>query len=194
VFKVPDQLTTKEASPEKAPPDLSLPKDKPYVAEPEKAPTDMKEYIALQQARRAASEENAAKENADAAARELGPSAEQKRDEKIKRNFENGTNGIFQIISLDDKSAHFSFLGWKGDFGTSKRAFYEVEAKPNQDVRLVMIRKMIGLIREHYQGDFNWESQRLGRTIVMSARVEDSAGLEDFLMIEFFGNNYKTAN
>jgi hypothetical protein len=85
-------------------------------------------------------------------------------------------------------------LGWKGDFGTSKRSFYEVEAKPNQDVRLVMIRKMIGLIREHYQGDFNWQSQRQGRTIILSARVEDSEGLEEFLMIEFFGKNYKTAN
>ena len=52
---------------------------------------------------------------------------------------------------------------------------------------------MISLIREHYQGDFNWESHRMARTIVLSARPEDSAGLEDFLMLEFFGQNYKTA-
>ena len=55
-----------------------------------------------------------------------------------------------------------------------------------------MIRRMIALIRVHYQGDFDWESQRLGRTIVKSARPEDSAELEDFLMQEFFGRNYKT--
>jgi hypothetical protein len=197
-FTVPDEMVAKEIkpdkTPEKQPPDLSVPKDKPYVAEPEKPPTDMKEYIAQQKAKRADAEESAAKENAEAAAREHGPSKEQQRDAKIKRNFENGTNGLFEILSLDDRNAHFSFLGWKGDFGTSKRTFFEVEAKPNQDVRLVMVRRMIGLIREHYQGDFNWQSQRQGRTIIMSARVEDSAGLEEFLMMEFFGNNYKSAN
>jgi outer membrane biosynthesis protein TonB len=201
VFKVPEELVAKKETPEKTPekpvektPDLSVPKDKPYVPEPEKAPTDMTEYIAQQKAKRAAAEESAANENAEAAARELGPSAEAKRDARIKQNFQNGTNGLFEILSLDDRNAHFSFLGWKGDFGTSKRSFYEVEAKPNQDVRLVMIRKMIGLIREHYQGDFNWQSQRQGRTIILSARVEDSEGLEEFLMIEFFGKNYKSAN
>jgi outer membrane biosynthesis protein TonB len=197
VFKVPEELVAKKETPEKSAdkkPDLSLPKDKPYVQEPEKAPTDMKEYIAQQKAKRAAAEESAANENAEAAARELGPSAEQKRDARIKQNFQNGTNGFFEILSLDDRNAHFSFLGWKGDFGTSKRKFYEIEAKPNQDIHLLMVRKMIGIIREHYQGDFNWQSQRLGRTIIQSARVEDSASLEDFLMVEFFGNNYKTAN
>ena len=55
-----------------------------------------------------------------------------------------------------------------------------------------MIRRMIAIIRQHYQGDFDWESQRLGLTISKSARLEDSAELEDFLMQEFFGTNYKT--
>ena len=54
-----------------------------------------------------------------------------------------------------------------------------------------MIRKMIWLIRQHYQGDFNWDSQRLARVVVQSARPEDNAGLEDFMMMEFFGGNYK---
>jgi hypothetical protein len=48
------------------------------------------------------------------------------------------------------------------------------------------------LIREHYQGDFNWDSQRLGRTIIKSARIEDNTELEEFLMMEFFGTHYKT--
>lgn len=54
-----------------------------------------------------------------------------------------------------------------------------------------MIKKMISLIRRHYDGDFNWESQRLGREVVKSARPEDSAELEEFMMMEFFGTNYK---
>ena len=46
---------------------------------------------------------------------------------------------------------------------------------------------MIAIIREHYDGDFPWESHRLGRTIMKSTRLEDSEELEDFLMKEFFG-------
>ena len=50
-----------------------------------------------------------------------------------------------------------------------------------------IIRRMIELIRKHFKGDFNWESHRLNRVIVLSARIDDNDGLEDFLMLEFFG-------
>ena len=50
-----------------------------------------------------------------------------------------------------------------------------------------MVRRMIELIRTHYTGDFNWESHRLQRVVVLSARKEDQGELEDFLMREFFG-------
>ncbi|MNC97247.1 hypothetical protein D3C83_148520 [compost metagenome] len=50
-----------------------------------------------------------------------------------------------------------------------------------------MVRRMIELIRSHYQGDFHWESHRLGRTVVLSARRPDQRALEDFLLREFFG-------
>jgi hypothetical protein len=46
---------------------------------------------------------------------------------------------------------------------------------------------MIELIRQYHKGDFNWESYRLDRVVVLSARSEDSKGLEDFLIREFFG-------
>ena len=45
---------------------------------------------------------------------------------------------------------------------------------------------MIDLIRTHYKGDFNWDSHRLGRVVVLSARIEDTTGLEEFMMREFF--------
>jgi hypothetical protein len=45
---------------------------------------------------------------------------------------------------------------------------------------------MIELIRKHYSGDFNWDSRRLGRVVVLSARIEDTASLEGFMMKEFF--------
>ena len=155
------------------------------------APTDMASYIAQQRAKRESAESDAARQNAQAAAADQGLTEEQKRDERIKNNLKSGTNGIFEIQRLEAKSASFSFKGWT-DYSNVKLKFYEVEASNGQDIRLVMMRRMIAIIREHYDGDFPWESHRLGRTITKSARIEDSEELEDFLMQEFFGRNYKT--
>jgi outer membrane biosynthesis protein TonB len=179
-FSVPDVMTIPEPAPDKVP----APDDKPV---------DMMAYVNKKRAERDAEEASAARINAEAVAKERGPSEDEKRDAKIKSNFQNGTNGIFEITSLGNRNATFTFLGWVGDFSASHRQYFNVEASRGEDVRRVMIRRMISLIREHYQGDFNWESHRMGRTIVLSARPEDSAGLEDFLMLEFFGQNYKTA-
>jgi hypothetical protein len=70
--------------------------------------------------------------------------------------------------------------------------YFDIPAKAGQDTRLLMVKRMISLIREHYQGDFTWESRRLARSVTLSAKLEDNAGLEDFLMTEFFGPNYKS--
>ena len=67
------------------------------------------------------------------------------------------------------------------------REVIEVDAGLGGNVELAMVRRMIDLIRGHYKGDFNWESHRLGRVVVMSARSEHQTELEDFLMREFFG-------
>ncbi len=179
-FTVPEVLTTPKPSPEVAPAKDS-------------APTDMASYVKARQAQRQATEADAAKQNAAAVAREVGPSESKIRDERIKNNFKNGTNGIFEITSLNSRHAAFAFRGWTNDYSNARRESFEVEASTGQDVRLLMIRKMITLIRQHYQGDFNWDSHRLGRVEVKSARPEDSANLEDFMMMEFFGPNYKTA-
>ncbi|WP_239250477.1 hypothetical protein [Candidatus Nitrotoga sp. M5] len=106
----------------------------------------------------------------------------------IRRNLQPpGTSGIFQIISMGVRTARFSFRGWTTDYNNSRREIIEVDAGLNGDVERAVIRRMIELIRKHFKGDFNWESQRLNRVIVLSARLEDNAGLEDFLMLEFFG-------
>jgi hypothetical protein len=179
VFKVPEVLATPKPAPE------HLPQEKP----PE---TDMFAALNAKRAAREAQEGDAARQNAVAEAAEQGLTEEQKRDERIKNNLKSGTNGIFEIKRLESKNASFSFKGWT-DYSNVKLQYYEVEASEGQDVRLVMIRRMIAIIREHYNGDFPWESHRLGRTITKSARQEDGAELEDFLMQEFFGQNYKTA-
>ncbi|MSP86126.1 MAG: hypothetical protein EXR38_05785 [Methylotenera sp.] len=158
------------------------------------APVDMMAYVNAKRAQRQASEADAAQQNAQAVAREAGPSAEQMREERIKNNFKNGTNGIFEITSLSARHAGFSFRGWTNDYSNARQESFEVEAGIGQDVRLIMIRKMIWLIRQHYQDDFNWDSQRLGRVVSQSARPADNAGLEEFMMMEFFGSNYQKAS
>ena len=187
-FSVPKTMITSQASPQQVP----VAPVKPQPQSPTDAPTDMASYVAQHRAQREASEADAARQNAAAAAAEQGQSEEAKRDARIKNNFSNGTNGIFEITDLSSTSAKFSFLGWTSSMSNARSEFFDIEAKNGQDVRLLMIRRMITLIRVHYQGDFDWESQRLGRTISKSARLEDSAELEDFLMQEFFGKNYKT--
>jgi hypothetical protein len=194
-FKVPDILATNKPVSEKIPSNLTIPKETTQTETPpeDAPPVDMMAYVNQQRAKRAAQESDAARQNAEATARERGPSAEQLRDERIKQNFQTGVNGIFEITNLEARNASFTFNGWTNNFSSARREFFEVQANPGQDVRLLMIQKMISLIRRHYQGDFNWESHRMNRTIVMSARPEDNAGLEEFMMLEFFGQNYKTA-
>lgn len=188
-FSVPKVLTTPQPSPQ------TVPITSPINPQPQistDAPVDMMAMVNQKRAQREEQESDAARQNAAAAAAERGPSPEEKRDANIKRNFQSGTNGVFEITRLESRSASFTFLGWTSSLSNARREFFEVEASAGQDVRLLMIRRMISLIRTHYQGDFDWESHRLGQAIVLSARTEDSAGLEDFLMVEFFGQNYKT--
>ena len=142
VFKVPDVLATNKPSPE------VLPKEsKPNDSKPTDAPVDMMAYVNQKRAQRESQEADAARQNAEATAREQGPSAEQIRDERIKKNFENGTNGIFEITSLGSRNATFAFRGWTNDFSNSRKEFFEVEAKSGQDIRLMMIKKMIVIPR-----------------------------------------------
>ncbi|MEN6586610.1 MAG: hypothetical protein ABFE02_11280 [Sulfuricella sp.] len=141
-------------------------------------PTDLMAYVNAARERRRAAEMPAARE----------PSADEIRMANIKRNLQpQGTNGIFQIISLGLHTGKFSFRGWTTGSSNSRRELIEVDAGPNGDLERAMVRSMIELIRRYYKGNFNWESQRLDRVIVLSARLEDNAGLEDFMLREFFG-------
>lgn len=190
----PKVMTQKPSS---KPSDFNLPEAAPSpapsapVTPAKDQPVDMMAYVNAKRQQRLAMENDAAKQNAEAVAKEQGPSAEQVREQRIKDNLKVGTNGIFEITSLSARHAGFSFRGWTSDYSNARREAFEVEAGVGQDIRLLVVRKMIVLIRQHYQGDFNWESQRLGRIVIQSARPEDNAGLEDFMMMEFFGTYYK---
>lgn len=149
---------------------------------------DMMEMINAARARRATAE------NAQTAEESASPSANNIALANINRDLQRysskreGIGGVFQIISKGVRTAQFQFRGWNPGSGNSWRQTIEVDAGPNGDVELAIVQKMIALIRSHYSGDFNWESHRLGRVIVLSARPSDNAELEAFLMREFFGS------
>ena len=175
-FKVPDVIATPKPAPETVPP---------------KEPTypDMQSYMKAQQAKRQGAEWDAARQNAEAVARENGPSEEEKRNQRISKNLKGGAGGTFTLTSMSGRRATIAFNGWVDNLSNQKKQFFEVEAKPGQDLKLLIVKRVISFIRESYQGDFPWESQRLGKEITLSARLEDNSGLEDTLMAEFFGSN-----
>ena len=151
-------------------------------------PTDFLSVVNANRARRAAAEANAHAER-NASGRE--PSADDIAMANLNRNIKSlsqkeGTSGVFQILSKGHRAAQFSFRGWTGDARNAHRDVIEVDAGQNGNIEIAIIRRMIELIRTHYQGDFNWDSRRLGRVVTLSARVEDSSGLEEFMMKEFF--------
>jgi outer membrane biosynthesis protein TonB len=163
----------------------------PKTPEGPPPPTDLLAYVRARQAARQSSESDAARQNAEAAARENGPSEAELRDQRIAKNLTGGAGGTFTLNSLDSRRASFSFNGWVNSLSNTKRQYFEVEATSGQDVRLLMVRRIIGFIRESYQGDFPWDSHRLGKVVTLSARPEDNSELEEFLMVEFFGANYR---
>jgi hypothetical protein len=94
--------------------------------------------------------------------------------------------GIFRIERMGFTEAEFVFFGWNKDIRRRAQQHIVVEKGANSDIRIAVVRRMIAIIREHESGDFVWLSHRLGREITLSARAADNAGLEDFLMQEFF--------
>ena len=105
-----------------------------------------------------------------------------------------GVGGVFQVLRKGVRSGEFAFNGFRNQGQRRWREVIEVDAGPGGDIELAMIRRMIELIRTHYTGDFQWESHRLGRVVVLSARLPDQPGLEDFLMKEFFGTPMANPN
>lgn len=173
-------------------PAVAAPPVPPAAAPPAPTPliTDFSSYLeARRRARGAPAEESA-------------PSAPSTEDERARHNrivAENlGLNrtptygperrggGIFQLERVGYTSAEFTFFGWNKDIRRRAKQTIEVQIGANPDIRIAVVRRMIVIIREHESEDFVWVSPRLGREVTLSARLRDNAGLEDFLMQEFF--------
>jgi hypothetical protein len=96
------------------------------------------------------------------------------------------SGGVFQIKSKGVDYAEFMFFGWHADARRDLAQLVEVRKGTNNNIELAVVRKMIEIIRSYEQADFSWRSHRLNRNVMLSARQRDSAGLEEFLMREFF--------
>lgn len=101
--------------------------------------------------------------------------------------------GIFQITRLGYDFAEYLFYGWNVDIRRNATQLVTVRKGAHSDIQKAVVRSMIDVIRRHEQGDFLWESRRLGRNVNLSARPVDDAGLEEFLMKEFFDDRGRPA-
>ena len=98
----------------------------------------------------------------------------------------NPGGGMFQVQSMTSDEAQLFFFGWNKDIRRNARQVLTVRRGSDPSIQIALVRRMIAIIRDHETGDFIWESPRLGRNVTLSARMADNAGLEDFLMREFF--------
>lgn len=186
-------LTARPKTPRAAPPVAAPeePKVEPPPAPTQAPPAPPVDMLAMINARR----ERRRAAQAAASAREGTPQPAPVEDEgaaALERNLDtlkgdDRTGGIFQILEKGSYTAEYAFNGWRPDTHRRWREVIEVRVKPGEDIDRAIIRSMIALIRTHYDGDFLWESHRLGKVVTLSARPEDNAALEEFMLREFFG-------
>ncbi|HET9652698.1 MAG TPA: hypothetical protein VFP36_10920 [Usitatibacter sp.] len=175
-------------SPAPPPPVLAVPQPAPVQPPEARRPAPTFDMAAMIEARR--QQRHAAEEAMERRAE--APPAQDEGLASLNRNLQTlsgreGVGGIFTILHMGTRTGEFAFNGWRPESLRQWREVIEVDAGPGGNLELAMVRRMIELIRTHYTGDFNWQSHRLQRTVVLSARPEDTAELEDFLMREFFG-------
>ena len=156
-------------------------------------PVDMLAMLNARRQRRQAEQAAAAPGAAAPGAQGAEPTAEQRSMAALNRNLKSlsggqeGVGGVFEILRMGPRTGEFAFNGWFPERNHEWREVIEVDAGDKGDIERAMVDRMIQLIRQHYQADFNWKSQRQGRVVVLSARPEDHAQLEEYLMREFFG-------
>ena len=179
-------------SPQRTPDAPALPATPQVTPSPQPAFTDLAAYVEARRRERGETPSQPAASNT--------PKSDDESDRKNRIIAANiGTNvrptfgkdpknggGVFQMKTLEYDFAEFYFFGWNKDISRNSRQVIEVRKGDNADIRLAVVRKMIGIVREHETGDFLWESNRLGRQLTLSARQKDQSELETFLMKEFY--------
>jgi hypothetical protein len=183
------QKAVKRSEPKAVKPNTPpLPQTPRAMAAPPAA--DMSTMLDAARARRQSAEDAAASENAISRESSKPPSgnevAQANIDFSLRKN--KGISGVFQVLSVGPRIGIFRFIGWTADASDNTRQTITVDAGLGGDVQAAIINRMIKLIREHYKENFNWDSQRLGRIVILSARDKDEADLRRFMISEFFEN------
>ncbi len=157
------------------------------VREPEPPPAaDMSSMIEAARERRRATADAAAPPVAAAPSDNSVAMANIQHSMKSQSRRKDGTSGVFQVLNKGVRTAQLTFHGWTPESNREISQSFNIDAGLQGDVDRAVVRKMIELIRQHYPGDFNWDSRRLGRVVVLSARLGDNTALESFLLREFF--------
>ncbi len=161
----------------------------PPVAAPVPAPPaqDMEALIAARRSQRAAEAPAAeAQESENERALRVARANIAGAQGKTSGSERDDSGGIFSISDKTYHSADIKFRGWNANFKRKWSQQVHVEQGGEIDLETAIVKQMIALIRKEKPGDFVWESQRLGRNVPMSARKEDEAELQAFLLKEFF--------
>ncbi len=95
------------------------------------------------------------------------------------------SGGMFEITHLGLHDAEYVFNGWNKDFHRDAARQIEVRQNDKASIDIAVVDSMIDVIRQYEQGDFKFDSQRLGKVVTLSARKGDQPGLEEFLLLEF---------
>ncbi|MES2561761.1 MAG: hypothetical protein V4637_03445 [Pseudomonadota bacterium] len=175
---------------------LQAPPPKPSVPRPT-PPSPQEDFAAALEARRSARSESPAAVQESAPAPLATEDANARANRLAAANL--GTNnkptfgadprrggGVFDIQHKGYDYAEFLFYGWNKDIRRNTSQVIEVRKAGHSTIELAIVRRMIAIIRDHEQGDFLWQSPRSGRNITLSARARDNAGLEAFMLREFF--------
>ncbi|MEP6941699.1 MAG: hypothetical protein ABI981_02115 [Betaproteobacteria bacterium] len=149
---------------------------------PTPATGDLASFI---ESRRRARGETASENTSDDYKRNLAANLPRGATGSASREPKNG-GGIFEIKRMAYDDAVFEFYGWNRDVGRRTPQVFEVRKGTNADMRIAVVRRMIGIIRDYEKEEFVWESKRLGRNVTLSAKQADNAALEEFLTHEFF--------
>lgn len=167
---------------------ITPPEEKPVEraerVQPVPEEMDMAAYIEARRRARGVREEPAAESEDARAMRNI--QANVARANAAARD--DGSGGIFSITDVTFNSAVLKFRGWNPNFKRRWLQQVTVEVGGERDLETAIVRKMIEIIRNEKKGDFQWESHRLGRTVTLSARPEDTEALQAFLYKEMFPN------
>jgi hypothetical protein len=159
----------------------------PPVPQPPAVTGDLASYVAARRQSRGDSQTDEPAPDDDRARRERALAANIATINTVPQgSINSNSGGVFQITRLGYDDAEFLFFGWHKDAGRRLTQKYEVRRDRDTDIRTAVVRRMIAIIREYEQEEFVWRSQTLGE-VKLSARLPDSAELEQFFLRDFFG-------